>query len=254
MIRLIKRGERRQIDLGFGVAVTVKPVTTWVHRAAQHSAERMVRDLAYKSGLIEAAGGSIRDIPDLHQRDGMLGLRDQLMLQALARHAIVEWQGIGDEDGAALPPSPDAVDALIRDHPALAARFEAEYLRELDGDVRRGKRIGRRADWHFGGGAGYCGRCVDLNEPCADGRRGRNGGYCPYHEHAPRTLEGEIAWGLLASGQWRRAGIDGRLSGLDIAACLARPAARGANSGVLEFLRTVGEAAAVAAANRKDED
>ena len=131
MIRLIKRGERRTIDLGFGVVVTVKPVTTWVHRAAQHSAERMVRDLAYEGGLIEAAGGSIRDIPDLHQRDGMLGLRDQMMLQALARHAIVEWQGVGDEDGTTIPPTPDAVDALIRDHPAIAARFEAEYLREL---------------------------------------------------------------------------------------------------------------------------
>ena len=106
MIRLIKRADRRQIDLGFGVAVTVKPVTTWVHRAAQHSAERMVRDLAYETGLIEAAGGSIRDIPDLHQREGMLGLRDQLMLQALARHAIAEWRGVAGEDhpAPAVPP------------------------------------------------------------------------------------------------------------------------------------------------------
>ena len=131
MIRLIKRAERRDIDLGFGVTVTVKPVTTWVHRAAQHSAERMVRELAYEGGLIEAAGGSIHDIPDLHQREGMLGLRDQMMLQALARHAIVAWQGIADEDGAPLAVTPEAIDALMRDHPAIAARFEAEYLREL---------------------------------------------------------------------------------------------------------------------------
>ena len=47
--------------------------------------------------------------------------------------------------------------------------------------------------------------------------------------------------------------MDGRLAGLDIAACLARPAARGADADVLEFLLAVGEAAAVAAANRKDE-
>ena len=132
MIRLIKRVERRDIDLGFGVTVTVKPVTTWIHRAAaQHSAERMVCELAYEGGLIEAAGGSIHDIPDLHQREGMLGLRDQMMLQALARHAIVSWQGIADEDGAALAVTPEAIDALMRDHPTIAARFEAEYLREL---------------------------------------------------------------------------------------------------------------------------
>ena len=95
------------------------------------SVGRMVRDLAYEGGLIEAAGGSIHDIPDLHQREGMLGLRDQMMLQALARHAIVEWQGVADEDGATIAPSPAAVDALIRDHPTIAARFDAEYLREL---------------------------------------------------------------------------------------------------------------------------
>ena len=68
-------------------------------------------------------------------------------------------------------------------------------------------------------------------------------------------MEGEIAWGLLAGGQWQRAGMDGRLAGLDVAACLARPAARGADPDVLEFLLAVGEAAAVAAAtNRKDDD
>jgi hypothetical protein len=58
----------------------------------------------------------------------------------------------------------------------------------------------------------------------------------------------------LVSGQWQRAGIDGRLCGLDIAACLARPSARGADADVLEFLLAVGEAATVAAANRKHED
>ena len=73
MIRLIKRGERRTIDLRFGVVVTVQPVTTWVTALAQHSAERMVRDLAYEFGLIQGGGGLICDIPDLHQREGMLG-------------------------------------------------------------------------------------------------------------------------------------------------------------------------------------
>jgi hypothetical protein len=58
---------------------------------------------------------------------------------------------------------------------------------------------------------------------------------------------------LLASGQWQRGGMDGRLAGLDIAACLARPAARGADPHVLEYLLAVGEAAAVNVANRKED-
>ena len=47
--------------------------------------------------------------------------------------------------------------------------------------------------------------------------------------------------------------MDGRLAGLDIAACLARPAARGADPDVLEYFFAVGEAAAVNAANRKED-
>ena len=233
------------IDLGYGVTVTVKPVTTWIHRAAQHSAERMVRELAYEGGLIEAAGGSIHDIPDLHQREGMLGLRDQLMLQALARHAISEWQGVADEDGAPIPPyAGGGRRAHARpsgDRRSLRDRVSARAGR----DVRRGKRIGRRADWHFGGGAGYCGHCVELGEPCADGRRAATASSARTPEYAPQTLEGEIAWGLLVTGQWQRGGMDGRLAGLDIAACLARPAARGADPDVLEYLLAVGETAAV---------
>jgi hypothetical protein len=60
---------------------------------------------------------------------------------------------------------------------------------------------------------------------------------------------------LLAEGhgQWQRGGIDGRPCGLDIAACLARPSARAADAETLELLLTIGEAAALAALNAKDE-
>ena len=57
----------------------------------------------------------------------------------------------------------------------------------------------------------------------------------------------------MVTGQWLRAGMDGRISGLDIAGCLARPAARGADPDVLEYLLAAGETAAVTAANRKEE-
>ena len=40
----------------------------------------------------------------------------------------------------AIPPKPDAIDALMRDHPALAARFETEYLRELNEMYAEGSR------------------------------------------------------------------------------------------------------------------
>ena len=213
----------------------------------------MVRELAYEGGLIEAAGGSIHDIPDLHQREGMLGLRDQLMLQALARHAIIAWQGIADEDGAPLAVTPEAVDALMRDHPAIAARFETEYLRELrrctprETDraplrlaLRRRRRLLRtlcRAR-----------RAVRRRSPLAttvrsartpNMRRKRLMARSPGACWPPANGSGP-AWTVASPGSispavWR----------------VRRQ--RGADPHVLEYLLAVGEAAAVSAANRKED-
>jgi hypothetical protein len=47
--------------------------------------------------------------------------------------------------------------------------------------------------------------------------------------------------------------MDGRPIGLDIAACLARPSARAADPEALELLLTIGEAATLAAAYRREE-
>ena len=103
MIRLSRPREPRTIALGFGVTVVLKPLSFAVYRAAIHSAERRAREMAAEVGLIEAAGGSILDIPSPHDRDGMRGLRDQFLLQALARHAITGWEGVRDEAGDPAP-------------------------------------------------------------------------------------------------------------------------------------------------------
>jgi hypothetical protein len=47
--------------------------------------------------------------------------------------------------------------------------------------------------------------------------------------------------------------MDARPIGLDIAACLARPSARAADADALELLLTIGEAAALAAAHRRED-
>ena len=98
--------------------------------------------MASEVGLIEAAGGSILDIPNPHDRDGMRGLRDQFLLQALARHAITGWQGVGDEAGDPAPVTPEATDALICGHPLIAERFELEYLRDITELVAEGNGSG----------------------------------------------------------------------------------------------------------------
>ena len=53
--------------------------------------------------------------------------RGAALLKALARVAIIDWEGIGDEAGAAIPPSPERIDALLDLYPAFRA-FETGYF------------------------------------------------------------------------------------------------------------------------------
>lgn len=138
MIRLSRCKDPRSLDLGFGVSAVVKPLSYAIWRAAILAAERQALQVATERGLVEAAGGMISDIPEPHDRDGIRGLRDQFMLQGLARHAILEWAGIIDEEGAPAPLAAETINLLIRQHPLIAARFETEYLSELDPLVAEG--------------------------------------------------------------------------------------------------------------------
>lgn len=130
MIRLGLPREPRWLDLGNGVRILARPITTALYRAATATALRKATQVAEESGLIEDVGGSIHDLPPL-DRDGIEGVRQQLMLVALAQHAVAEWQGISDADGNPAAVTPASVAAFIRDFPLHATRFEAAYLREI---------------------------------------------------------------------------------------------------------------------------
>lgn len=131
MLRLGLIRESRWLELGNGVAVLAKPLTLAIYRAAMATAYRKALSVAEERGLIEDAGGSVSDIPDPFDRDGIEGLRQQFMLQALATHAIAEWRGIGDDAGDPAPVTAANVAAFIRDFPLHAGRLEAAYLREI---------------------------------------------------------------------------------------------------------------------------
>ncbi|HXF88139.1 MAG TPA: hypothetical protein VNK48_07300 [Xanthobacteraceae bacterium] len=81
---------------------------------------------------------------------------------------------------------------------------------------RRKKRLIALAEWHFGGGAGYCAAC---GETCAE---------CPYLLNAPRTPDGVAAWETIrrAAGQVRVAA--GGVYALDFGAMLLLAEAMGA--------------------------
>ena len=99
--------EPRWLDLPEGVRLLARPITTAVMQAAQASAARR----------LEAARAAEPLDPDWER-----GLAFLYLVQGLARHAVLEWEGVGDATGAPLPLSPEAVDRLM-EHDAIASAF-----------------------------------------------------------------------------------------------------------------------------------
>jgi len=47
--------------------------------------------------------------------------------KALARNAVLDWEGVGDADGNTIPVSPEGIDALLDVWPLFEA-FQAKYV------------------------------------------------------------------------------------------------------------------------------
>ena len=106
MIRLDLKREPHWLDLGHGVRLYVRPLTTALMMAARAA----VQHTAAASTASEATG-----------------LRSAELLKGLARLAVLDWEGIGDAAGDAAPVTPERVDALMDLWP-IASAFENTYL------------------------------------------------------------------------------------------------------------------------------
>ena len=91
-------------DLVPGVRLRLRPLTTALMVAAR--GDPAIADLPEGAATEEAA---------------------LAMAKALARRAILEWEGIGDADGNPIDPSPEAIDALLDIWPAFEA-FQTLYV------------------------------------------------------------------------------------------------------------------------------
>lgn len=100
MLRLDLKREPYWLDLLPGVRVHVRPCTTAMLMAARAELSRLPRQPG--EGLAE-------------------------LLRLLALAAIEAWEGIGDEAGAEMPVSPEAITAVMELWP-FAEAFEARYL------------------------------------------------------------------------------------------------------------------------------
>ena len=91
-------------DLIPGVRIRLRPLTTAL--------------------MVSARGDpAIADLPEGAATEGAA----VSMAKALARRAILEWEGIGDADGNPIDPGPESIDALLNLWPAFEA-FQTLYV------------------------------------------------------------------------------------------------------------------------------
>ena len=104
MIRLNMTADARWVDLLPGLRLVVWPVTTTIMAAAR-------------------ADAALNDLDDDSPRE-MLAVT---MAQAVARRIVVDWTGVGDDDGNPLPVTPEGIDALLNIWPVFEA-FQEKVL------------------------------------------------------------------------------------------------------------------------------
>ena len=104
MIRLELSPEPQWLDLGHGVRLKLLPLTTALMVATR--SDPAVQDLDPEASNDERAA---------------------IFAGALARRAVVDWEGVGDAEDNVLPVTPEGIDALLSLWPIFEA-FNLQYV------------------------------------------------------------------------------------------------------------------------------
>lgn len=104
MLKLDLSNKERWLDLGHGVKVKVRPMTTQLMLEAQ------------------TKRGDVDLDDELSEADMTVSFA-----ASVARRAITDWTGVGDEAGKATPVTPEGIDALMRVFPMFTA-FQKQYI------------------------------------------------------------------------------------------------------------------------------
>lgn len=118
------------LDLGYGVRLLVKPPTTPVYNEARQTAAIGLREVLDARQTIEEAGAEVADLPNLETEAGRVAFYNFCFVRALAQAAVIDWEGVLDEDGAEAPVTPSTVRQLVEFH-TIAEGFIAAFAKPV---------------------------------------------------------------------------------------------------------------------------
>ena len=104
MIRLNLTAAPQWLDLALGLRLLVGPLTTALMVSAR-------------------ADPAIEGLPDDASQEELA----LAMAKSVARRAVLDWEGVGDETGQPLPVTPEGIDALLEIWPVFEA-FQTKYV------------------------------------------------------------------------------------------------------------------------------
>ena len=104
MIRLNLTATPQWLDLAPGLRLLVGPLTTALMVSAR-------------------ADMAIESLPEMASTEELA----LAMAKAVARRAILDWEGVGDDEGNIVPVTPEGIDALLEIWPVFEA-FQTGYV------------------------------------------------------------------------------------------------------------------------------
>jgi hypothetical protein len=179
MIDLAQRSEPYEIALPYGLAVTVKPLTTAGMAGAQAAARRAVEAIERQAGERTEAGLPLNGLPDLSangERDGFY--QAQLIRELAVRH-ITSWTGVELEGGRA-PPTPENVTAVMELYPVGERFFQEFTLRQvLLNAAKNGSRFSAAGTSSRAGGPNTAKPAATMTCPVPEASSEPTGGSAP---------------------------------------------------------------------------
>lgn len=121
------------LELGMGVRVQVRPLTSDVMFAAQAKMQSKLALIGEEYKRRKELGLSLEDLPNLEDKQQAQGVAEKELIRGLAHTAILAWEGVLEADSDELAkPTPEKIDELLTFW-VIAERFRLEYtgIREL---------------------------------------------------------------------------------------------------------------------------
>lgn len=101
MLRLNLKKEPYWLDLPADVKLKVRPLSTAIMSAAQSSVIKRITDWRQERKSRLEVGADVSDLPDVDDEETRHGLSESLLIKAMARGAVIEWQGVLNSAGDA---------------------------------------------------------------------------------------------------------------------------------------------------------